>query len=307
MAIKKVGLGGFGVSLTASDHEAGLHFSLGGPLWRRLVRRLRERHRYVDGRDPAHVAAAVAPALPPSKAEALAERIGRHTWYHTFDFGNGVRTPGAFDFAPILHQYNFPARLDGKRVLDVATYDGYWAFEFERRGAREVVALDLEGPKDLDWPPARRATAAVELATVRYGEGFAIAREQLGSSARRVVCDVYHLTPEKFGTFDVVHSGDLLPHLSNPIRALQNIAAVCTEYALISDVYFPDLDHQGTRPLLEYRGGRDGPTWWRIGFHALREMILDAGFSRVDLLSKFTYGYRDRPGRWQHAVFQAFK
>ncbi len=304
MAIKKVGLGGFGVSLTASEHEAGLHLSVEGPFWQRFMRRMNGRHRYSSVPDPAH--APVPPGSSGAEA-ALVERINSHTWYHTFDFGNGVRTPGAFDYREKLHQYRFPERFDGKRVLDVATYDGFWAFEFEKRGAREVLALDLEGPAKLDWPPKYREQTAEQMAPLRYGKGFAIAKEQLGSSVQRVVCDVYDLTPEKFGTFDVVHSGDLLPHLSNPVKALQNMARVCTDYALISDVYFPDLDHQGTRPLMEYRGGLEGPSWWRIGFNALNAMILDAGFARVELLSKFTYGYRDRPGRWHHAVFKAIK
>ena len=242
----------------------------------------------------------------PARAE-LIRRINRVNWYHTFDFGNGVRTPGVFDHTPILDQYKLPKRFDGKRVLDIATFDGFWAFEFEKRGAREVFALDLEGPRDLDWPPKRLAEATEEETSVRFGEGFAIAKEQFGSSVTRVVCNVYDLRPELFGLFDVVHSGDLLLHLNSPIKALQNMARVCTEYALISDVYFPDLDYVGSRPLLEYMGGREATTWWKIGFRALQEMILDAGFSRVEVLSNFSYGYRALPGRMQHAVLKAYK
>jgi len=40
-----------------------------------------------------------------------------------------------------------PGRLDGKRVLDIGTYDGFFAFECERRGA-QVVAMDVH-PIDL--------------------------------------------------------------------------------------------------------------------------------------------------------------
>jgi tRNA (mo5U34)-methyltransferase len=310
VAIKRIGLGGFGISITASEHEAGLHFSVGGSLWERFARGLKNRR---NGAPAAMPAASLAADSEPTEGDSspataeLVRRIKRVIWYHTFDFGNGVRTPGAFDHTPILDQYKLPPRFDGKRVLDVATFDGFWAFEFEKRGAREVFALDLEGPRDLDWPPKRLAEATEEEKSVRFGQGFAIAKEQLGSSVTRVVCNVYDLRPELFGLFDVVHSGDLLLHLNSPIKALQNMARVCTEYALISDVYFPDLDHAGSRPLLEYMGGRDAPTWWKIGFRALQEMILDAGFSRVEVLSRFSYGYRTLPGRMQHAVFKAYK
>jgi tRNA (mo5U34)-methyltransferase len=303
MAIKKIGLGGVQVSLMAGMHEAGLHFSVGGSLWRWLATRV------AGG---AIAGSRVAPALAPASAGTgdgatgeLLDRVNGVTWYHTIDLGNGIRTPGAFDHSPILERYRLPERLDGKRVLDIATYDGFWAFEFERRGAKEVLAMDLDGPADLDWPPRRPADAPGQSA--RFGQGFAIAHEELGSSVQRVVCNVYDLSPETFGLFDVVHAGDLLLHLKSPVKALQNMARVCTDYALISEPYFPDLDCMGDRPLVEYRGGGDVPTWWKIGFNALTRMVLDAGFSRIEVLNTFHYGYRTMPGRMSHAVIQAFK
>lgn len=308
MASKRIGLGGFGIAITASERSAGVHFSVSGSLWERIARSLKRRQN-APRETPALTgspAAASTSAATQEDAELLA-RIASVNWYHTLDFGNGVRTPGIFDHAAILSQYKLPQRLDGKRVLDVATFDGFWAFEFEKRGATEVLALDLEGAKDLDWPPKRRAEATEEEKSIRFGKGFAIAKKQLGSSVQRVICNVYDLKPETFGYFDVVHSGDVLLHLNSPVKALQNIANVCREYALISDVYFPDMDDLDSRPLMEYLGGRDAPTWWKMGFHALREMVLDSGFSRVEVLSTFTYGYRATRGRMRHAVFKAYK
>src|ERR1700730_10047735 len=56
-------------------------------------------------------------------------------WYHTLDLGNGVVTPGFVDHREQVAQHQFPASLAGKRCLDVATFDGFWAFEMEKRGA----------------------------------------------------------------------------------------------------------------------------------------------------------------------------
>src|SRR3954451_22751816 len=80
----------------------------------------------------------------------------RYPWYHTLDLGDGVVTKGMFDHRPHLHHYPIPADLTGKHCLDVATMDGFWAFEMERRGAASVTALDLEDPEALDWPAALR-------------------------------------------------------------------------------------------------------------------------------------------------------
>src|SRR5437763_15351542 len=110
----------------------------------------------------------------------LSEAVGRHRWYHTLDLGQGVVTPGMFDHRPIVGRYPLPTDLSGKRCLDVATMDGFWAFEMERRGAAAVTALDLADPAELDWPAALRDSHERTLDETK-AERFALAREALGS------------------------------------------------------------------------------------------------------------------------------
>ena len=78
-------------------------------------------------------------------------------WYHTIRLPNGVTTPGLYDTLGELERVPFPADLKGKRCLDVGTADGFWAFEMERRGAAEVVAIDIDDPEGYDWPANRDA------------------------------------------------------------------------------------------------------------------------------------------------------
>lgn len=304
MAFKRLNLGPLGIAITANEHAAGFHVSFAGSGWRDFVRERKARR--AQEHDAASVPQPVRGSGIGEKDEALRKRVEALTWYHTIDLGGGLRTPGRFDHAPILDKYRLPESLAGLRVLDVATYDGFWAFEFEKRGAAEVVALDLDTGAQLDWSPPRLAAARPDELTRRFGEGFELARERLGSKARRVASSVYDLRPEVHGEFDVVHSGDFLLHINNPVRALQNMARVCRGYALISDVYFPELDALGAGAMCEYRGFRDN-TWWRLSLAALEQMIQDAGFSRVELLNKFEYGYSNSSGRWHHAVFKATK
>jgi hypothetical protein len=106
----------------------------------------------------------------------LAAAVRAIEWYHTIDLGDGLVPPGAFDHRPFMQHYAIPQRLDGLRVLDVATFDGYWAFEFERRGAAEVVALDIEKLGDADLPPAVRFRLPVDELERNTGLGFALAR-----------------------------------------------------------------------------------------------------------------------------------
>src|SRR4051812_29410108 len=86
---------------------------------------------------------------------ALLEQAKTRTWYHTLDFGDGVVTDGWFDLRADVHHYHLPEDMTGMRALEVGTWDGFWAFEMERRGA-EVVAIDLDDERKLDWPPRRR-------------------------------------------------------------------------------------------------------------------------------------------------------
>src|SRR5204863_652181 len=136
----------------------------------------------------------VRPAHPAySRLVDLRERVNQLGWYHTVELAPGLLTPGMFDLRPHVERYGVPQRLDGLRVLDVGTWDGFWAFEMERRGA-EVVSLDLDDERDLDWPPRRRPKTFPD--TPR-GAGFRIAKEIYGSNVERVNLSIYHATPEE--------------------------------------------------------------------------------------------------------------
>ena len=81
-------------------------------------------------------------------------------WYHTLEFPHGIQTTGVYQHRPYLHFYGFPPSLVGATVLDVGAADGFFSFEFERRGAAEVVAVDnnpADGSVNTDVSAAHRA------------------------------------------------------------------------------------------------------------------------------------------------------
>ena len=107
--------------------------------------------------------------------------------------------------------------------------------------------------------------------------------------------------------FDIVNCGDLLLHLTNPIRALQRIRSVTRGYALISDMYDPYLDRRNPRGAMHYRGGAVDTVWWTFSLSGLEQMIQDAGFSTVTMLDRFTLlPQRGRTaGAPPHVLFRA--
>ena len=214
-------------------------------------------------------------------AATLADLVAGHSWYHTIDLGRGVVTQGIFDHRPVLDRYLLPDRLDGLRCLDVGTMDGFWAFEMERRGATEVVAVDIEDPEALDWPVSLRQQVVKTLDDTK-GDRFELAHAAIGSGVRRVLRSVYDLNPEEVGSFDLVFCGDLLVHLKDPVTAAERIRAVCRGSAIISTpIIRMRLPWLRRRALAEL-DGIDNFQWWALTDAALDRLLLAAGFARVE-------------------------
>ena len=207
----------------------------------------------------------------------LRDRIQSHRWYHTLDLGDGLVTNGWFDLRPHVASYGLPERMDGMRVLDVGTWDGFWAFEMERRGA-EVVALDVDHERDYDWPPRRRPPV---LSALDRGAGFRMARERLGSSVERVTCNIYDATPEELGTFDLVFCGVVLIHLRDQLLALERFAGLCRGSLVLAEEYDP-VTSLLPFPVSRYRADRDrAVVFWMPSRQTWRRMTWTAGFEDV--------------------------
>ena len=238
----------------------------------------------------------------PATRKLWARVQGVH-WYHTIDLGHGVVTPGGFDHRPIVNRYHLPERLNGLRVLDVASFDGFWAFELERRGARQVVALDLECAAELDLPPVVREAMINDGSNNFFGTGFRLAAEALASRVQHKTLNVYDLSPRRIdGTFDFVFCGDLLLHLMNPVKALQNIRSITRGEARFVDVFNPELDEIDGPPVLRYFGGWNLCTWWIPSRKCLVQMIKDAGFRQVEVLDTFELAEKDGSPLWRAII-----
>lgn len=216
--------------------------------------------------------------------DVLAKVASNPLWYHTLDLAPGVTTPGWFDLRPVIERLPWPD-VRGKRCLDVGTYDGHLAFELERRGASEVIATDISDHTLWDWPMDVRAEGPDTLAKIAgpsKGVGFAIAKEILSSSVERVEINVYDLSPEHLGTFDVVVCGSLMLHLRDPLRALAAIRSVCTERFLSAETIDLPMTLTHPRRALSRIYGLGGMVHWTIPNAAgHRQMVRAGGFEIV--------------------------
>jgi tRNA (mo5U34)-methyltransferase len=215
--------------------------------------------------------------------EGLAAEVARYGWYHTIDLGHGVVTRGMFDHRPAVDRYLLPADLGGMRCLDVGTMDGFWAFEMERRGAAEVVAVDLDDAEALDWPAAQRVKVVKTLDETK-GDRFSLAHRALGSQVRRELRSVYELDAD-LGRFDLVFCGDLFIHLKDPATAAERLLSVCGGSAIVANPVKRFWFARG-RPMAQF-DGIDEFGWWLTNLAGLRRLLQAAGFARVEAGREF--------------------
>jgi len=181
-----------------------------------------------------------------TEIERLILEHGR--WWHQIELAPGVVTPGDDSNRiklPILDELGLPKDMTGLRALDIGCSDGYFSFEMEKRGAL-VVAIDF----------------------VPGGyTGFATARKILGSAVEYRMENVYNLSPETFGTFDVVIFMGVLYHLRSPLAGLDAIRSVMKEGAqlfvgtMIIDEYFQLSDGTATSLAALHPALADVPIW----------------------------------------------
>ena len=235
---------------------------------------------------------------PEDAASELVDEIAAINWYHTIELPGGIVTPGVYDHRPLVPHYGLPDDLSGQRVLDVAPFDGFWSFEFERRGA-QVTALDIPRWSELDHPTALRGYLLARGIDGETGAGFRLAAGLLDSKVDRVTGNVYDLSPDSIGTFDLVHVGDLLLHLRDPLRALERIRSVTAGRAMIVDSVSDDLPSAPGRYITEYLGGWRDTVWWLPSVQTLAQMVIDAGFADVRLQQMFRLDLKFAPGAWR--------
>jgi tRNA (mo5U34)-methyltransferase len=215
-------------------------------------------------------------------AREVQRRLDELLWYHTVDVMPGVTTRGWFDLRHALDLLPIPD-LRGKRCLDIGTWDGFYAYEMERRGADEVVALDVADLAEVDYPPECRSDAAFDAsrsANQDRSAGFHLLHEVLDSRVEWQGLSIYDLDQADIGSFDFVVVGSLLVHLRDPVRALDAVRRVTRGKFLSVDYIHASLNLMTrTRPLFELRGQGQDFQWWLASDPGLRHLLHVGGFT----------------------------
>jgi len=202
-------------------------------------------------------------------------------WYHTFDLPGGITTPGLFDDRALAAKLPLPRSLKGRRCLDVAASDGFWSFELARRGAEEVVSLDLPDASQQDFWGARGTAEERNGGSGRANQAFAIVKGATGLDVQRVDGSVYDLADMDLGKFDFVFMGNILLHLRDPILALQKVRTVTSgEFFSVEPVSLPQTVLRPFTPTGQFSVGDDN-TFWTPNKRGHRRLVEAGGFNVV--------------------------
>ncbi len=213
----------------------------------------------------------------------LRAAVAAQSWFHSIDLGNGIVTPGRDESARKLEWLSLPEDLSGRTVLDVGAWDGFFSFEAERRGAERVLAVDGPAWSEPAWGPGGFGTKA----------GFELARRALDSKVEDRTIELDDIGPDTVGRFDVVLFLGVLYHLKHPWAALERVASTC-DGLLILETHADLLDLP--RPAMAlYPGDEiagDASNWWGPNVAALRAMLREEGFPRVEVVHREPRAYR---------------
>lgn len=224
-------------------------------------------------------------------------------WYHTIDLGNGIVTPGHYDHRPYLEYYCIPNNLSGKTILDIGAASGFFSFEFERRGGM-VTATDLPDWFDHDFGPVYEPDQTPQSGDSYLHKPFEIAKKILGSQVNIKYINIYDISPETLGFFDLVFCGSVLIHLTDPIRALWNIANITKSRAIIATVITKE---EKSHPIATFTGHLRGDTWWSPTRTCLELMAVCAGFVGIEWVNEFQLNYRGQSHGPYHGIMHAYK
>ncbi len=209
-----------------------------------------------------------AEAIPAKRrSEDFSAELAKTGWYHSVELPSGV----VHGFLPLddLRQrwaeFPLPADLTGTRLLDIGTWDGWFAFEAERRGA-DVVAVDN-----------------VEQ------ENFHYAHRELASNARYEVCEIYRLPELQLDAFDYTLFLGVLYHLRHPLRALEIVCGLTKQLAIVDSFIVDDEGANATPiPWMEFYEhtelANQVDNWAGPTLPCLLALCRSAGFARVEYL-----------------------
>ena len=203
--------------------------------------------------------------------DSIKEEMDAIYWWHPITIGD-YTTPGHNHETPdTFDNLGLPESLEGKSVLDIGAWDGYYSFGCEKLGAKRVVASDK-----FVWQPNNMVDWNFSDA------GFKFAHKHLSSKVEQLFASVEELDPEIHGKFDIVLMLGVIYHAKDPIGYLQKAFDMSNELVIIeSHVDFMDIPYPAARYYVHNELNNDSTNYWGPNTLAVRGMMQDIGYKDI--------------------------
>lgn len=229
-------------------------------------------------------------------------------WFHSIDCGDGIITNGIKPLIVLqseLDKMRLPS-LEGKTVLDIGAWDGFFSFTAEALGAQKVTALDhyvwsmnLQKQQKY-WKECKESKIVPKPYHLIPGHwepgilpgklGFDTIHSMKNSSVEQFVADFMTVDLVSIGQFDITFFLGVLYHLEEPFQALKRLSLVTRELAIIETaaVYLPKNENIGIFEFYESNElGADVGNWFAPNLTGLAKACRAAGFKNVKATSPY--------------------
>ncbi len=216
-----------------------------------------------------------------SDDEILSELQNYSYWYHKIKLSDQITTPG-MDLEPIWENIRNVRKcisFEGKDVLDIASFDGMFAFEAEAEGAKNVIATDCLYKSFKNFMFCKQVLGS------RVVPYFNISPYELTDRLNVYFDENYEDETPNNRSFDIVQHFGLLYHLQNPMNSIaqaRSVLKVGGHIIIETDLLLGEKDS-----ILLFNGiprssrVRDNSSvWWAPTKTSLFEM-LEANFFEV--------------------------
>lgn len=216
----------------------------------------------------------------------ISAEVNRRTWYHSIELRPGIVTPGLKILEKLwemTRQTRQHISYQGKRVLDLASFEGMWAFEAERLGASLVVATDCFHPLYHNFAFCKdvlnsKVIPFYNTSPYRLWEGLQVLLMDDGSTPLPFPQQIPH------NQFDIVQHLGLLYHVRDPLWTLSQCRSVIKRGGHLLLETAAILDTNESKMVLNGSPGnmnrvyRDDTTWWIPTIPCLLEMLKNSLF-----------------------------
>lgn len=208
------------------------------------------------------------------------ELLEQRSWFHSVALPDGSVTAGAKPHEVLQGEETIVFRddLDGKTVLDIGAWDGYFSFAAERRGASHVLSTDHFSWSGPGWGDKG---------------GYDLLHTALDSKCESLDIDVFALDTQQLGQFDVVLFLGVLYHLKDPLGGLEKAAAMSRELLVIET---ETTHNYSDEPLMRYYVGsemnNDDTNYWAPNLACLKAMLQDLGYNQFQSTPNYSYQHQ---------------